>query len=166
MYLKDLNSGEHVSAVIERMTKKDFGLVKQSRARFVHFEWQRYKDEEVYKLRLKADTKILGLMCILDHVDDGLDAVEIRLLEVCDEHTGAKKRLENISGCLIAFACRVSFNLGHDGYVFLLPKSELVAHYRSKYGFQHIPGKRAESPMGYMLLDERNAMRLIFKYLN
>lgn len=166
MLIRNLSTGEHVRAVIERMTVKDFRVVKQSKARFVHFDWQQYKDQEVYKLRLAENSLILGLMCILHHVDDGMNAVEIKLLEVCFEHTGARKKLDNIGGCLIAFACRESFKLGHDGFVFLAPKTELINHYINIHGFQHIPISRADCPMGFMLLDGQCARKLIFKYLN
>jgi hypothetical protein len=44
-------------------------------------------------------------MCLVDHPGDGINAVEIELLEVAADHRRGKKKLANIAGCLIAFAC-------------------------------------------------------------
>ena len=69
-------------------------------------------------------------------------------------------------GCLIAFACREAFKRGYEGWVFLLPKTYLVQHYPSKYGFTHVPIKTSERPEGIMELNTSSSLRLIKKYLD
>ncbi len=166
MFIKDVATGEALEAVIESMTNKDFKAIKKSRDRFNKFDWSEYQGEEVYKLRLKSDDTILGLMCLIDHEDEATNAIEIELLEVSEENIGLKKKLENIGGCLIAFACREAFKRGHDGVVFLTPKTQLLKHYSLKYGFHHMPLRTVQRPEGLMILYEEGSRKLIKKYLD
>ena len=166
MVLEDVSNGEELEAVIEPMTPDDFKTVKKDKVRFNSFNWNAYKNREVYKIRLASEDTILGLMCLKDHPADGVNAIEIELLEVGVDNRRGKKRLANIAGCLIAFACRESFKRGYEGWVFLVPKSYLLKHYSSKYGFIHVPVKTQERPEGFMELNTSNSLRLIKKYLD
>ena len=166
MTLEDTPSGEKIEAVIERMTADDFKTVKKDTVRFDSFNWNKYKKQEVYKLRPTTDETILGIMCLVDHPGDGMNAIEIELLEVAADHRRGKKKLANIAGCLIAFACREAFKRGYEGWVFLIPKTYLLGHYSAKYGFTHIPLKSEGRPEGIMELNTSSSLRLIKKYLD
>jgi hypothetical protein len=164
--LEDTSSGERLEAVIEPLTNKDFKVIKTSRDRFDKFDWSKYRQQEVYKLRLLTEDAILGLMCLIEHTDEATNAVEIELLEVSKENMGTRKKLDHIGGCLIAFACRESFKRGHDGCVFLTPKTSLIKYYTSKYGFHHMPIKTFDRPEGFMILYDDGSRKLIRKYLD
>jgi len=166
MFIKDTVTGEALEAVVEPMTNKDFKAIKKGKDRFNKFDWNEYQGEEVYKLGLKNDDLILGLMCLIDHEDEATNAIEIELLEVSEENIGPGKKLDNIGGCLIAFACRESFKRGHDGIVFLTPKTQLLKHYSLKYGFHHMSLKTVRRPEGLMILYEEDSRKLIKKYLD
>ena len=166
MFIKDTATGEALEAVIEPMTNKDFKAIKKRIDRFNKFDWSEYQGEEVYQLRLKREDTILGLICLIDHEDEATNAIEIELLEVSEENIGSEKKLDNIGGCLIAFACRESFKRGHDGVVFLTPKTQLLRHYPLKYGFYHIPLRTVQRPEGLMILYEESSRKLIKKYLD
>lgn len=166
MFIKDAATGKELEAVIEPMTNKDFKAIKKNKDRFNKFDWNEYQGEEVYKLRLKNDEAILGLMCLTDHEDEATNAIEIELLEVSEENIGSEKKLDNIGGCLIAFACRESFKRGHDGFVFLTPKTQLLEHYPAKYGFHHLPLRTVKRPEGLMILYEEDSRKLIKRYLD
>lgn len=166
MFIIDTTTGAKLEAIIEPMTRADFKVIKKSKDRFNKFNWSEYQAAEVYKLRLKDNEVILGLMCLIDHDDEETNAIEIELLEISDENIGSQKKLDNIGGCLIAYACRESFKRGHDGCVFLTPKTELVGHYSSKYGFYHMPLKTIKRPEGLMILYEEGSRGLIKKYLD
>jgi hypothetical protein len=166
MLIKDMATGEEFEVVIEPVTKRDFRVIKKSKDRFDKFDWNQYQGQEVYKLKLKGDDTILGLMCLIDHLDEATNAIEIELLEVSNENIGSKKKFDNIGGCLIAYACRESFKRGHDGVVFLTPKTELLDHYPSKYGFHHVPLRTSKRPNGLMVLSEGASRKLIRKYLD
>src|SRR5579863_6612054 len=166
MMLEDTSSGEKIEAVIEPMTADDFKTVRKDKVRFDSFNWNKYKDQEVYKLRLTTDEIILGVMCLVDHPGEGINAIEIELLEVAADQRRGKKKLANIAGCLIAFACREAFKRGYEGWVFLIPKTYLLGHYSAKYGFAHIPLKTEGRPEGIMELSTSSSLRLIKKYLD
>jgi hypothetical protein len=165
MKVKDVQSGVEFDAEIEALSKEDFKTIKQDVDRFAKFDWSEYKEGEVYKLKLKNGKEILGLMCIIDHTDPQTNAIEIELLEVAAENVGKNKKIENIGGCLIAFACRESIKRGHEGFVFLIPKTDLIKHYIRYYGFEHVPLRTPGRPEGFLVLYEHISRGIVEKYL-
>lgn len=165
MLVKDVKTGEEFEAIIEPVTSKDFKTIAKDSKRFDKFDWDEFKTKEVYKLRVIHNDTILGLMSITDHTDPGINAIEIGLLEVSAENIGENKGIDHIGGCLIAFACRESIKRGHDGYVFLVPKTGLIEHYAKKYGFQHFPLRTAKRPEGIMTVYDGRSRALIKKYI-
>lgn len=163
--LKNLTTGELVDAVIEPVETKDFTLIKKSKQRFNKFDWSKYKGKEVYKLTVKENDLIVGLLCFTDHTDPGIDAIEIELLESSAENTGKGKTYDHIGGCLIAFACRESFKRGHEGCTFLTPKTSLIRHYIEKYGFIYEQIKTPGRPNGFMVHYEEGARKMITEFL-
>lgn len=163
MTIEDASSAKKFEAVVEPMTSNDFKVVKKDKKRFNSFNWDAYKAKEIYKLRLAEDDTILGIMCLADHPGNGFNAIEIELLEVSVENRGKAKKMVNIAGCLIAFACREAFKRGYEGWVFLVPKTNLIVHYQAQYGFTHIPIK--SRPEGLMELNTNGSQKLIKKYI-
>lgn len=162
MYIQDTEAGRKIEVVIEPIKSKDWREIKRD-SNFT-FDWAKYKGKEVYKLRVLHEERIQGLMCVIDHIDELTNAIEIELLEVRDENVGKKKKLDRIAGTLIAFACRESFKRGHEGYIFLTPKTELIDHYAAKYYLMYI-GPIGTNPVGVMVGEERVARKLIKEYL-
>ncbi|RPE09157.1 hypothetical protein EGT74_19295 [Chitinophaga lutea] len=159
-------TGEKLEVIIEPAAKEDFKVISKDKIRFSAFDWNKYKEKEVYKLRLKTDQTIQGLMCLRDFPPEmGVNALEIELLEVSAENRQAGKKLSGVAGCMIAFACRESFKRGYQGWVFLIPKTYLIEHYSSAYGFIHFPLITPDRPEGIMELDTIGAHLLIKKYL-
>ena len=165
MKVKDAQTGVEFDAEIELVSRQGFKTIKEDSERFPKFDWYLYKGKEVYELKLKNGNEILGLMCIIDHADPLTNAIEIELLEIAAENVGADKKIENIGGCLIAFACREAFKRDHDGFVFLIPKTKLVEHYIKYYGFEYFPMKTVERPEGFLFLHDHTSRKLIEKYL-
>lgn len=165
MLLKNLVTNELIEAVMELMTDQDFEIIQNQKDRFDKFDWKLHRGGEVYKLYLKNDARILGLICLIDHADPAINAIEIALLEVSRENIGKSKIFENIAGCMVAHACRESFQRGHDGFVFLIPKTGLIEHYNRRYGFTHLPIKTFQRPQGFMILDYAASRKIIEIYL-
>jgi hypothetical protein len=46
-----------------------------------------------------------------------------------------------VAGNLVAYACKLSFQRGHDGNVSFLSKSQLVEHYEKTLGAFHFGGR-------------------------
>lgn len=164
MKIKDLESGEDLEAIIEPVNDADFKQLTRSKGGF-HFSWKKYRGKELFKLRDRRNPKILGLMCIHDHIDPSTNAIEIELLEVIAENIGKNKKIDKIAGCLIAFACRESFKRGHEGFIFLTPKTGLIEHYSEKYNLDYCPpiGTKLE---GIMIATPKISVSLIRAYLD
>jgi len=59
---------------------------------------------------------------------------------------------------LVAYACKLSFQHGHEGNVSFISKSQLVEHYEKTLGAFHF-GERI------MIIETQSALKLINKYL-
>lgn len=164
MKIRVVGKEEDIEAVIEAIESKDFKQVAISNGGF-QFNWEKYKGQEIFKLRDSQNDIILGLLCIQDHADLETNAIEIMLLEVIAENVGKNKKIEGIGGCLIAYACRESFRRGREGFVFLTPKTELIEHYENKYGMDYCPplGNKLE---GIMVINPKVSLSLIRTYLD
>ena len=62
-----------------------------------------------------------------------------------------------VAGNLVAFACKLSFQRGHEGNVSFLSKSQLVDHYEKTLGAFHFGGR-------VMIIETQLALKLINKY--
>jgi hypothetical protein len=62
-----------------------------------------------------------------------------------------------VAGNLVAFACKLSFQRGHEGNVSFLSKSQLVHHYEKTLGAFHFGGR-------VMIIETQSALKLINKY--
>ncbi len=147
---KDNNSYE---VTIELVTAAEIKDITKSK-RF-GFNWRKPGGTTTLKLTLKDTGEILGLMSITDRSDD--KAIEINLLESSRENIGKGKEYANIAGCMIAYACRESFKRDYDGFVCLVPKTDLIRHYINIYSMEYTGM--------YMFVDGRESYRLIQKYI-
>ncbi len=137
MYIVEMSTGNNIDVTVEEVTAPDFKMVKQSK-RF-KFNWDKLKQLIVYKLIPIGTNEIAGLMALIDHPahsEEGAGFTEVKLIESAIENVGKDKKYERVAGSLLAFACREAFRKGYDGTIFLIPKTGLVAHYISRYGFQ------------------------------
>jgi hypothetical protein len=62
-----------------------------------------------------------------------------------------------VAGNLVAFACRLSFQRGHQGNVSFHSKTQLVQHYIDSLGATHVGGR-------IMIIHTVAALKLIDKY--
>lgn len=133
MFLENIETGEELEAEIELLKPEDLKRIKKEKQFLFDWKIEYDKHELLFKIRLKDDEEILGLICLID-VPEEL-RIHLELVEVKIGQTGKNKKIDNIAGCLIAFACEESFKRKYGGFVSLLPKTKLVKHYKVKYGF-------------------------------
>lgn len=62
-----------------------------------------------------------------------------------------------VPGNLVAFACKLSFQRGHDGNVAFISKSQLVEHYKRTLDATHFKDR-------LMIIETKAALKLINKY--
>ncbi|MES1218036.1 MAG: hypothetical protein ABUT20_21190, partial [Bacteroidota bacterium] len=70
---------------------------------------------------------------------------------------GRTKIYAGIPGNLVAFACKLSFQRGHEGNISFLSKTQLVQHYIDTLGAMHFGGQ-------VMIINTEAALKLINKY--
>lgn len=121
------------------------------------FDWQAELDNlnrDVYKLATVNNPKVIhGLLCL----EDKSDHIFIHLVESANFNKGTNKMYLGVAGNLFAFACKLSFEKGYEGYVAFDSKSALIEHYEKKLGATHFKGQR-------MFIETVNALKLVKKY--
>ena len=85
------------------------------------------------------------------------DHVFIHLIENAPFNKGRGKLYEGVAGNLVAFACRLSFQRGNDGFVSFHAKSKLKDHYIDTLGASHYGSH-------LMVLNTSAALNLVDKY--
>ncbi|CAL1518809.1 hypothetical protein [Chitinophaga sp. MM2321] len=152
MRVLHIAAGKYQEASVSLLQKGEWtGTLKK---RF-DFDWEKEEQYEVYKITVTGDNSIQGLMSLLTIAPEL--RLEIRLLESARENIGSAKVYDRIAGCLIAFACKLAFKRGFGGFVSLVPKTELIAHYIAKYNF---------FPQGkHLAIDGDASFTLITEYL-
>jgi len=131
MNLIDRKNGKKLRGVIEKVSKDDFEII--SKTKNFGFNWSLEFQNQVYKIRLNKNEEVLGLISIIDCPKEL--RIHINLIESSKINRGKNKEVLNIPGCLIAFACKISFKNGYDGFVSLTPKTQLIKYYSKTYGF-------------------------------
>ena len=81
----------------------------------------------------------------------------MHLIESAPFNLGMNKLYVGIPGNLVAFACRISFHRGFEGYVSFTAKTILIEHYQKTLGAKSIGGN-------LMVINTEAALNLIDKY--
>lgn len=122
---------------IEVLPVKNTDYKSLSKARYF-FDWKEERKAEVYKLVMKGQQDILGLISIERIPSEW--RIHIRLLSVSKENSGKGKVFENIAGNLIASVAKIAVaEFGALACVSLRPKSSVAQHYITKYNM-HVTG--------------------------
>lgn len=134
MKIIDTKTGKRIDATIEKLIKSVIRKLQGNKS-FI-FDWSLELENDVYKISLLGEEEILGLVSIIDYPEEF--RLHINLIESSKAYRGKKKLLDNIPGCLLAFVCQMSFERGYEGFVSLIPKTELVKYYSQRYGFEQM----------------------------
>lgn len=106
------------------------------------FNWVReagISGRQIYQLTtIDNPTIIQGLISL----EAKPDHVLMHLVESANFNKGSNKVYLGVLGNLVAFTCRWSFQLDHDGYVSFESKSALKAHYKQALGATELGGLR------------------------
>ena len=135
------------SSDLKNITKKNDWL----------FDWKyefKQPQRDVFKLTIVNNSEIIqGLIC----VEVKEDHVYMHLVESSPFNKGKTKVYAGVPGNLVAYACKLSFQRGHDGNVSFLSKTQLVEHYEKILGAFHFGGR-------LMIIETQSALKLINKY--
>jgi len=153
--IKNVISGDSFSTDISRITKAD--LKNITKKNDWQFDWKlelKHPERDVYKLTIvNNQTIIQGLISL----EVKSDHVFMHLVESAPFNKGKSKLYSGIPGNLVAFACKISFQRGHEGNVALISKTQLIDHYTESLGAIHVGGR-------LMIIDSSAALKLINRY--
>ena len=132
-------TGDSFSTEIILLEKSDLKTITKKNGWL--FNWNsEYKkpDRDVYKLTISSNVSIIqGLISVTEKKDH----VFMHLIESAPFNRGKNKIYLGVPGNLVAFACKISFHRGFEGYVSFRSKSDLIEHYEKILGAEHIGGQ-------------------------
>jgi hypothetical protein len=121
------------------------------------FNWQtefKQPDRNVYKLTITGNpTVIQGLVSLTEKEDH----VYMHLIESAEFNRGTNKVYLGVPANLVAYACKISFHRGFEGYVSFKAKTQLIDHYIKTLEALNI-GQQL------MVINTKAALKLINKY--
>ena len=153
--IENVVTGDSFKTEISILTKDELKLVTKKN-RWV-FDWRKELKEparDIYKLTIVGNPNIIqGLLSI--EVKE--DHVFMHLVESAPFNKGKEKMYSGVPGNLVAFACKVSFQRGHEGNVSFISKTQLIDHYEKSLGAIHFGGR-------IMIIETITALKLIDRY--
>jgi hypothetical protein len=148
-------SGDSFLTEVLRLAKSD--LKHLTKKNGWNFNWKAElvdNTKEVFKLTIPNNSTIIqGLISVTLEADH----VYMHLLENAPFNVGENKVYEGVAGNLVAYACKVSFQHGFDGFVAFTAKTKLISHYEKTLGAYTLGGHR-------MIIPTASAQFLVDKY--
>jgi len=153
--IENVVTGDSFSTDISIVSNTDLKTVTKKNG--WAFEWKeelKQPERDVYKLTIvNNQTIIQGLISL----EIKSDHVYMHLVESAPFNKGETKIYAGVPGNLVAFACKLSFQRGHQGNVAFFSKSQLIKHYIDNLGALHLGGR-------VMIIDTTAALKLLNKY--
>lgn len=153
--IENVVTGDSFATEISVITKSDIKLI--TKANGWVFSWRdELKDprREVFKLTIVNNSSIIQGLISLEVKPDH---VYLHLIESAPFNRGKKKMYNGVCGNLVAFACKFSFQRGHEGNLSFLSKTVLIDHYVKTLGAFHFGGR-------VMVIETQSALKLINRY--
>jgi hypothetical protein len=121
------------------------------------FDWKAELNDnkkEVFKLTIVNNSAIIqGIISLsIEH-----DHIFMNLLESAPFNQGKNKMYDGVAGNLVAYACKMSFQQGLDGFVVFTAKTALIQHYIDTLGAHILAGQR-------MYIPTHSSQNLVNKY--
>ena len=153
--IRNTISGDSFQTEISILTKTDLKTVTKKKG--WNFNWKvEFNDltKEVYKLTIVNNQMVVqGLLSITVESD----YIFMNLLESAPFNIGKDKLYEGVAGNLVAYACKVSFQKGYEGFAAFTAKTNLIKHYEKTLGAYHFKN-------GRMIIPTDSAKRLVETY--
>lgn len=153
--VENVVTGDSFQTEVSLVSKADLKSVTKKNSWL--FDWKfehKQPEREVYKLTILGNPHVIqGLICL----EAKSDHIYMHLVENAPFNKGKAKMYAGVAGNLVAFACRLSFQRGHEGNVSFLSKSQLIDHYEKTLGAIHFGGR-------VMIIETRAALKLIDQY--
>lgn len=140
--IRNTISGDSFRTEVLRLTKNDLKQITKKNG--WNFNWKTELEnniKEVYKLTIVGNTNIVqGLVSLTKNSDH----IYMDLLENAPFNLGRNKLYEGVAGNLVAYACKISFQNGFEGYVSFTAKTQLIEHYQKSLNAINFGGHNIE----------------------
>ena len=137
--LENIKTGDNFSTDILITEQNDFKSITKKDGWL--FDWMsefKKPDRDVYKLTITNNQSVIqGLISLSVRTDH----VYMHLIESAPFNKGKDKVYAGVPGNLVAFACKLSFQRGFEGYLSFLSKTNLIEHYEKILGAVHAGGE-------------------------
>ena len=153
--IENVITGNSLATEISILTTNDLRIVNKKNGWL--FNWRiEYMDpvKDVYKLTIVNNPTVIQGLVSLEVKEDH---VFMHLVENAPFNKGKTKVYAGVAGNLVAFACKLSFQRGHEGNVSFISKTQLIHHYEKSLGAYHFGGR-------LMVIETKAALKLIDKY--
>jgi hypothetical protein len=148
--IKRRETGEEFETIVELITLEEIKILNDWQ-----FNWasERIK-RNVFKLSKIIEPDVIqGLISL----EQQKGYIYVNIVENAPFNMGKTGVYQGVGGNLFAYACKVSFEMGFDGYVTFDAKTQLIKHYTTHLGAQLISSQR-------MVIDTLAATQLFKKY--
>ena len=153
--IENVVTGDSFATDVSILTQQD--LKAMSKTNGWVFDWKsEFKNplRDTYKLTIVNNSTIIQGLISLEIKPDH---VYMHLIENAPFNKSKGKMYAGVAGNLVAFACKLSFQRGHQGNVSFVAKTQLIDHYQKTLGAFHFGGR-------LMVIETKAALVLINKY--
>lgn len=155
----EVQKNQEIPAIISSTDFRDMPKKKDG----WNFNWRalfKVEGGEIYKLTLQNNEDEIEGVIMLTLMNE--EMLYMNTIEIAPHNYGSNGQFEGVAGCLIAFGCFKSIELGKNNYKGFLTfesKTVLIDFYRQKYGATLAWGQR-------MFISSEVGEKLIKQYLN
>lgn len=153
--IENVVSGDSFPTDITLISSADLKTITKKKGQA--FDWKhelKQPERDVYKLTIVNNQSVIQGLISLEVKSDH---VNMHLVESAPFNKGKTKIYIGVPGNLVAFACKLSFQRGHEGNISFFSKTQLIQHYIDSLGAIHFGGR-------VMIIDTNAALKLINKY--
>ena len=153
--IENVNSGDSFPTEISLLNSEEIKKISKSNGWVFNWKKEFKKPEnDIYKLTISNNPNIIQGLVSLEIKSDH---VFMHLIESAPFNIEKNKTYLGIPGNLVAFACKLSFQRGHEGFVSFIAKTQLIEHYKKSLGAINFSGQ-------LMIINNKAALNLIGKY--
>ena len=150
--IENVITGDSFATEISILTTNDLKTINKKNGWL--FNWRiEYMNpaKDVYKLTIVNNPTVIQGLVSLEVKEDH---VFMHLVENASFNKGKTKVYAGVAGNLVAFACKLSFQRGHEGNVSFISKTQLIHNYEKSLGAYHFGGR-------LMVIETKTALKLM-----
>lgn len=153
--IENINSGDSFPTEVSLLKSEELKKITKVNGWLFNWKVEFKKPQcEIYKLTISNNPNIIQGLVSLEVKSDH---VFMHLIESAPFNVGKNKTYLGVPGNLVAFACKLSFQRGNDGFISFVAKTQLIEHYKKSMGAINIGAQ-------LMIIDNKAALNLIGKY--